>query len=387
MHAWAEEGIAAHWRYKEKLTDKTKEGEQIQKLRELLELHQDLQNPHEFMSNLKVALFPDKVYVFTPKGDVKAFPKGATPIDFAYSIHTDVGHQCVGAKVNQSIVSLKYELQNGDIVEIITQAGHYPSKDWLKYSVTSKARAKIKNWVSAQEKEKSINLGRDLLEREFQRQHLKFSQIIKSNDIKKVYDEYGISSPEELMGIVGYGKVSAKRVVKYFLPEAEAKTENATTEKKGRKEIVPTTTGISLTGIEDVLERFAKCCDPIPGDDIVGFVSRGRGINIHVADCPNVRGMGTERFVNVSWNIKEKHTYPVNMRVRCIDKKGILAEISAVISSLDVNISHAEINTEPHIEAVCDFVIDVHDLKQLNQIVAAIKKLDAVTSIERLKKA
>lgn len=387
MHAWAEEGIAAHWRYKEKLTDKTKEGEQIQKLRELLELHQDLKNPREFMSNLKVALFPDEVYIFTPKGDVKSFPKGATPLDFAYSIHTDVGHQCVGAKVNHNIVPLKYELQNGDIVEIISQAGHHPSKDWLKYTVTSRARAKIKNWVSAQEKEKSINLGKDLLEREFRRRHLKFSQIIKSDEIKKVYDEYGISSPEDLMGIVGYGKVSAKRIVNYFLPAEDAKSEEIIAEKKTKKDDDSNSTDISLTGIDDVLVRFAKCCDPIPGDDIIGFVSRGRGINIHTASCSKIEGMGTERLVNVNWNIKGKHTYPVNMRVSCTDKKGILAEISAVISALDVNISHAEINTNPNIEAVCDFIIDVQNLNQFNKIVAAIKKLDIVTSVERLKKA
>jgi GTP pyrophosphokinase len=387
MHAWAEEGIAAHWRYKEKLHDKTKEGEQVQKLRELLELHQDLKNPREFMSTLKVALFPDEVYIFTPKGDVKSFPKGATPLDFAYSIHTDVGHQCVGAKVNHNIVPLKYELQNGDIVEIISQAGHYPSKDWLKYAVTSRARAKIKNWVAAQEREKSINLGKDLLEREFRRTHLKFSQVIKADGMKKVYDEYGINSPEDLMGIVGYGKVSAKRIVKYFLPEEEAKLEEPIAEKKAKKDDGPTSTGISLTGIENVLVRFAKCCDPIPGDDIIGFVSRGRGINVHATSCPNIEGMGTERFVSVNWNIKKKHTYPVNMRVLCRDKKGILAEISAVISSMDVNISHAEINTKPNIEAICDFVIDVQDLKQFNQIVAAIKKLDVVNSVERLKKS
>ncbi|MBN1662262.1 MAG: bifunctional (p)ppGpp synthetase/guanosine-3',5'-bis(diphosphate) 3'-pyrophosphohydrolase [Deltaproteobacteria bacterium] len=386
MHEWAEEGIAAHWRYKEKRADLGNDEEQIKKLRELLETQQELKNPREFMSNLKLALFPDEVYVFTPRGDVQAFPKGATPIDFAYSIHTDVGNQCIGAKVNRAIVPLKYELQNGDTVEIITQAGHHPSKDWLKFVVTSRAVAKIKNWVKIEEREKSVGLGRELLEKEFRKNHLKLNQIIKSDEMKKVYEEYSVASLDDLLALIGYGRVSAKRIVHQFLPETDKAGGGAAVAKVRTKGSEQSPVGISLTGIEDVMVRFAKCCNPIPGDEIVGYISRGRGIAVHTAMCPKARDMDSERLVDVEWSIKEKHTYPVDMRVVCRDKKGILAEVSAVISSLDTNISRAEINTDPDIEAVLDFRIDVNDLNQFNQIASAIKKLKDVVSVERVRK-
>jgi len=273
MHEWAEEGIAAHWRYKEGQSYKTGDDDQIKKLRELLEVQQDLENPREFMSNLKMALFPDEVYVFTPRGDVKAFPKGATPIDFAYSIHTDVGNQCVGAKINRNIVPLKYQLQNGDTVEIITQTGHHPSKDWLKYAVTSRAISKIRNWVKTEERNKSIALGKDILEKEFKKHQLKFSQIAKTEELKKIYADYSIAAIDDLMAIVGYGKVSAKRIVNRFLPEEVSKAAEAAPEKDKKKSQAPPSVGISLTGIEDIMVRFARCCHPIPGDEILGYIS------------------------------------------------------------------------------------------------------------------
>lgn len=381
MHEWAEEGIAAHWRYKEGRDTYLKgDEEQIKKLRELLEVQQELEDPREFMANLKLALFPEEVYVFTPKGDVKSFPRGATPIDFAYSIHTDVGHQCVGAKVNRKIVPLNYKLANGDTVEIITQAGHHPSRDWLKYAVTSKARYKIRNWIKTEEREKSILLGKELLENECKRHHLKLSQIIKSEEIKKIYEEYSIDSSEDLMAIVGYGRVSPRRIVQHFLPEGEAKTIPEKTRKKSSDSL-----GISLTGIEDVMVTFAKCCNPIPGDEILGYISRGRGVVIHTANCPNIQDRDTERLVDVAWNIKEKRTHPVQMRVICNDKKGVLAEISTVISSLDVNISQAKIDTRPNMQATCNFKIDVNDLNQLNQIISAIEKLKDVRRVDRIR--
>jgi GTP diphosphokinase / guanosine-3',5'-bis(diphosphate) 3'-diphosphatase len=223
MHEWAEKGIAAHWRYKEGRTFKNDEDTQIKKLREMLEMQQEIKDPREFMSNLKLALFPEEVYVFTPNGDVKAFPKGATPIDFAYSIHSDVGNQCIGAKVNRNIVPLKYELQNGDRVEIITQAGHHPSKDWLKYVVTTRAISKIRNWINLEEKKSSLALGRDLLDKEFKRHNLKFSNYVKSEEIRKVFTEYGINSLEDLISQVGYGHTSPKQIVNHFLMEELAK--------------------------------------------------------------------------------------------------------------------------------------------------------------------
>jgi GTP pyrophosphokinase len=386
MHEWAEEGIAAHWRYKEGKSYRSDDDDQIKRLRDLLEVQQELKNPREFMSNLKMALFPDEVYVFTPKGDVKAFPKGATPIDFAYSIHTDIGNQCIGAKVNRSIVPLKYVFQNGDTVEIITQTGHHPSKDWLKYAVTTRAISKIKNWVKAEERKKSVTLGKDLLEKEFRKHHLKFSQVVKSEEIKKIFAEYSVNTLDDLMASVGYGKVSAKRVVNQFLPDEELKPEEDRI-IKDKKKHVSSSVGISLTGIEDIMVRFAKCCNPIPGDEILGYISRGRGITVHTAHCSSAGKMDPERIVDVQWNIKEKQTYPVNMRVFCRDKKGLLAEVSTVISSLDVNISHAEVETKPQdMQAILSFRLDVNDLQQFNQVLLAIRKLKSVISVERVRK-
>ena len=386
MHAWAEEGIAAHWRYKEKRVLQNGEDDQIKQLRELVALQQELKDPREFMANLRLALFPDEVYVFTPRGDVKSFPKGATPIDFAYSIHTDVGNQCIGAKVNRSIVPLKYQLQNGDTVEIITQAGHHPSKDWLKYVVTSRALSKIRSWIKTEERNKSIALGRELLERAFRRHHLKLGTIVKSNDFRKIYDEYSVAGLDDLLAMVGYGKVSPRHIVNHFLPEEERSKEEKAPPCSRKKSRDSSSLGISVTGIEDLMVRFARCCGPIPGDDIVGYISRGRGIAVHTAGCPLVLQMDPERIVEVNWNIKEKHFYNVPMRVICRDKKGVLAEVSSVISSQDVNISFAKVDTTPGVEAICNFRLDVSDLEQFNRVVTAIKKLKGVVSVERLKR-
>jgi GTP pyrophosphokinase len=283
-------------------------------------------------------------------------------------------------------VPLKYELQNGDTVDVITQSGHHPSKDWLKYAVTSRAISKIRNWVKTEERKKSIALGKDLLEKEFKKHNLKFSQIVKSEEIKKMYAEYSIGTLDDLMAIVGYGKVSAKKIVNQFVPEEEvatAETPPVTDEKKRKS---PSSVGISITGIEDILVRFAKCCNPIPGDEIVGYISRGRGVTVHTVNCPNVEEMDAERIVDVQWNIKGKQTYPVHIRVVCRDKKGLLAEVSTVISGLDINISHAEVETRPaDMQAILSFEVDVIDLQQFNQVVAAIKKLKSVISVERVR--
>jgi len=382
MHEWAEEGIAAHWRYKEGGAFSA-DDDQIKLLRDLLDAQQEIKNPREFMSNLKVALFPEEVYVFTPNGDVRSFPKGATPIDFAYSIHTEIGHQCIGAKVNRNIVPLRYQLKNGDTVEIITQSGHQPSKDWLKYVVTSRAIAKIRNWVKTEERKKSVTLGKDLLEKEFKRHHLKFGQIAKTDEMKGVLKEYHLDSLEDLMASVGFGRLSAKHVAHHFLPEEESPKEGPS-ERKKKKNGKSAPIGISLTGIDDIMVRFGKCCDPIPGDEIMGYISRGRGITVHSMRCKRLRDMDSERLVDVQWDIREKRDYPVRMRIICYDKKGALADISAAITSLDVNITHAAINTAQNGQAQCEFGINVADLNQFNRIVTVIRKLPEVISVERL---
>ena len=387
MHEWAEKGIAAHWRYKEGKGFQEAEDSQIKKLRETLEIQQDIKNPREFMSNLKMALFPDEVYVFTPHGDVKSFPKGATPIDFAYSIHTDIGHQCIGAKVNRNIVPLRYQLQNGDQVEIITQAGHHPSKDWLKYVVTSRAISKIRNWINAEEKSRSLMLGKDLLEKEFRRHNLKFASFIKSEELKEILAEYSLPTLDDLVSQVGFGRISAKQIANQCLLDKEGRScrEPAKTTEKEKKQATPAPMGITLTGIDDVMVRFGKCCNPIPGDEIAGYISRGRGITVHVQDCPHLKRLDSERIVEVQWDLRQKHAYPVHIRVICNDQKGVLTEISSVITSFDVNISFAQVETTDMI-AKCEFVIDVNDTHQLNAIFAAIRQLKIVRSIERLNK-
>ncbi len=381
MHEWAEEGIASHWRYKEGRTFSTDEDDQIKKLRDLLDAQQEIENPREFMSNLKVALFPDEVYVFTPNGDVRSFPKGATPIDFAYSIHTDIGNQCIGAKVNRTIVPLKYQLKNGDTVEIITQAGHHPSKDWLKYVVTSRAIAKIRNFVKTEERKKSITLGRDLLDKEFRKHHLNFGKLARTKEMEGILAECHCESLDDLTALVGYGRISPKHVVHKFLPEEEVRKEEDV-DKKPKKGAGESHVGVSLTGIDDIMVRYAKCCDPIPGDEIVGYISRGRGVVVHTAVCPHVRDMDPERLVDVHWDVREKRDYAVQMRVICNDKKGILADISAAIALMDVNISHAETDTGDG-KATCDFTINVTDLEQFNRIVAAVRKVRGVVSVQR----
>jgi len=387
MHEWAEKGIAAHWRYKEGRAHKNDEDNQIKKLREVLEIQQEIKNPKQFMSDLKLALFPEEVYVFTPRGDVKSFPKGATPIDFAYSIHTDVGNQCIGAKVNRSIVPLRYKLQNGDRVEIITQAGHHPSKDWLKNVVTTRAISKIRNWINLEEKKNSMVLGRELLEKEFKRHNLKFGNLVKSDEIKKAFSFFAVSQLDDLIAQVGSGRISPKRIANYFIAGGESEEPAETvTEKIKKKKPASPSMGVSLIGVEDVddiMVNFAKCCNPIPGDEISGYISRGRGVIVHTSKCPYIKRMDHERIVNVQWSSREDHTYPVHIKVVCDDIKGILTEVSSIISSFDINISYAQVETD-NLIATCNFVIDISNLPQLNQILSAIKQLKFVKSIERL---
>ena len=384
MHEWAEKGIAAHWRYKEGKVSAAADEDQIKKLREILELQQDQKDAREFMKNLKMSLFPDEVYIFTPKGDVMSFPKGATPIDFAYSVHTDVGNHCIGAKVNRNIVPLKYTLQNGDTVEVTTQPGHHPSKDWLKYAVTPRALSKIRQWIKTEEREKSIAIGRDILEREVKKQHLKFNQIIKSAEFKEMLNAQTLNTVDDLLALIGYGKISAKHIINQLSPEEEV-TEEIVSEKPRKKLKKSSDAGISITGVDDVMVRFAKCCTPLPGDEIIGYITRGRGVSVHVSSCPVIHEMDTERLVDVMWNIERKQAFPVNIRLFCVDKKGLLSELSNVISSLGINISSANIDTIRGENATCNFELDVNDLDQFNKLAAELRKLKSVLSVERVR--
>ncbi len=277
-------------------------------------------------------------------------------------------------------------MQNGDTVEIITQAGHHPSKDWLKFVVTSKAISKIKNWIKTEERRKSIDIGKDVLERELRKFHLKYNEIIKSDMMKKIFDDYSVDAIDDLLAQVGYGKVSARTIVNHFITEPVKDKEESILEKLKKKFSKSASAGVSITGVEDVMVRFSKCCNPLPGDEVIGYITRGRGLSVHTSNCPMVKAIDPERLVEVNWNIKGKETYPVHIRVICKDKKGLLAEVSNAISSIDVNIGYATVDAnKPDQSAICDFQLEVHDVRHLNEVVSALKKLKSVIMVERIR--
>lgn len=389
MHRVAEAGIAAHWKYKEGKGYDEKEVKRFAWLRQLLEWQQELQDSREFMDTVKVELFPEEVYVFTPKGDVKSFPRGATPIDFAYGVHTDVGHRCVGAKVNGKLVPLKYELNNGDIIEVITSPHHTPSKDWLKIVKSSRARNKIRAWIKTEERNRSISLGREIVEKEFRRYSLNYGKLLKSGEIKKVAAEFGFVGDEDLMASVGYGKLSCNQLLGKLLPpeklEERQERKESRVSKIMEKLTKKSSSAIQISGVEDVLVRFGKCCNPVPGDDITGFITRGRGVTIHTSDCAIAKDCDPERRVDVAWNKSRKVALPVKIRVSCHDQKGILANISQAIANSEANIASASIHSTVDKRGINLFEVEITDLDHLNRVINNIMKVNGVTKVERLK--
>ena len=394
MHRVAEEGIAAHWKYKEGRSSIDPTDQSFVWLRQLMEWQRELKDSKEFLHTLKVDLFPDEVYVFTPRGDVKPFPKGATPIDFAFAVHTDVGLRCVGAKVNGRLVPLRTELQNGDIVEILTSPNHTPSRDWLKIVKTPRARSKIRQWIKNEERTRSVSLGRDMLEKEIRRLGKSPIQLLKPEVLSAVLGRYGLGSEEEFFAAVGYGKVSPRQAVARLLPpeemqaltEAEEAREKKTDRKPARPR--PTDEGVRIRGIDDILVRFSKCCSPVPGDEIIGFITRGRGVSIHTVDCPNAVSLmaDPERQIAVHWDGQRKGAHQVKIRVQIgKDRPGILAEISTAISRTNTNIAQAEIRVTEERTGVNTFVLEVNDLRQLQAAMQAIQKVDGVVGVERVK--
>jgi GTP pyrophosphokinase len=389
MHRVAEAGIAAHWKYKEGKGYDEREVKRFAWLRQLLEWQQELADSKEFMDSVKVELFPEEVYVFTPKGDVKSYPKGSSPIDFAYSVHTDVGHRCVGAKVNGKLVPLKYELKNGDIVEVITSPHHTPSKDWLKIVRSSRARNKIRAWIKTEERKRSITLGREICEKEFRRFSLNFSKLQKTGEIKRIAVEFGFVGEDDLMAAVGYGKLSWTQVAGKFLPEDKLEDVRARKESRVAKVLDrikgKSSSAIQISGVDDVLVRFGKCCNPVPGDEIVGFITRGRGVTVHAADCPVALESDPARRIDVAWNRDRKSVLPVKIRVSCHDQKGILANISQAIANCEANITSASIQSTVDKMGVNIFEVEVTDLEHLRRVMNAITKVKGVTQVERMK--
>lgn len=390
MHKIAEEGIAAHWKYKEGKILGEADEKQFTWLRQLLEWQRDLKDNREFIESLKVDLFPNEVYIFTPKGAVKQFPVGATPIDFAYSIHSDIGNHCIGAKVNGKIVPLRYELQNGDTVEILTSPNQKPSKDWLKFVKTSRAKTKIRQWFTAEEREKSISLGKEILEKELRKYGLQQAKLMKSGELARVAGEFSFQTVDDLIAAVGYGKVTTNQIIGKILPQEELEQQKEELRLGRLKHLVQRITrsprdALLIKGIDNVMVRYAGCCNPVPGDKVIGFITRGRGVTIHTADCQNVIDDDPNRRVEVEWDSTKEYIYPVRIRVYSEDKKGLLAEISHSLSSNEANIKNAKVDTTEDKKAISTFEVEIRDLNHLNRVIRAIEKIKGINRVERLR--
>src|SRR5215813_7848687 len=342
MHRIAEEGIAAHWLYKEK-KDRSGLDQAFVWLRQLLEWQKEMKDPREFMETVRVDLFPDEVYVFTPKGDVKALPEDSTPIDFAYAVHTKVGEHCVGAKVNGKLVPLRTPLRQGDIVEIVTSPNQHPSRDWLKIVKSSRARSKINQWLKVEERARSIELGREMFEREAKKYRLNATALLSGEEIKKTAADFGFAGPDDLMAALGYGKSSVHQVLNKLAPNALLESPDKPKPAASRPAPVD---GVRIRGVDDLLVRFARCCNPLPGDPIVGFITRGRGLTVHARDCLTVAKsvLDRERLIDVEWDVEEPGKRPVRIAVYIgKDRPGLLSEITGAISARNGNITKAEV--------------------------------------------
>ena len=385
MHRVAEEGIAAHWLYKEKKSGHDRFDEAFMWLRQLMESQTDVTDSKEFLDSVRVDLFPDEVYVFTPKGDVKALPEGSTPLDFAYAVHTDVGHHCVGAKVNGKLVPLRYTLRQGDIVEIVASPTQHPSLDWLKIVKSSRSKAKINQWLKVEERARSLELGRELFDREAKKYRLVPATLLASEEMKKLLVELGFSSADDLLASVGYGKSSVHQVVGKLAP---AVVHDEPVPDRAAKTPRKAEGAVRIRGVDDVLVRFGKCCSPVPGDGIVGFITRGRGLTVHARDCLTVvkNVLDKERLVAVEWDAGEPAKRPVKIAVYIgHDRPGILAEITAAISSRQGNITKAEITVTDDRKGINHFVIEVEDLQQLQGIMQGIREVKDIVNVERVR--
>jgi GTP pyrophosphokinase len=388
MHRIAEEGIAAHWLYKEKRSDRDKFDDAFTWLRQLLESQKETSDPKEFLDSVRLDLFPDEVYVFTPRGDVKALPEGSTPVDFAYAVHTDVGHHCVGAKVNGKLVPLRYTLRQGDILEIVTSPTQHPSRDWLKIVRSNRARAKINQWLKIEERTRSLALGRELFEREAKKYRLAPAALLTSDEMKKLVGELGFPSADDLLASIGYGKTSIQQVLGKLAPATVHDTDAATETKPARPARKGEGPAVRIRGVDDLLVRFAKCCSPVPGDGIVGFITRGRGLTVHARDCLTVAKnvLDKERLVAVEWGAAEPAKRPVRIAVYIgRDRPGLLAEITAAISSRQGNIIKAEITVTDDRKGLNHFVVEVEDLRQLQDIMQAIRDVKDIVNVERVR--
>ncbi|MDD2201865.1 MAG: bifunctional (p)ppGpp synthetase/guanosine-3',5'-bis(diphosphate) 3'-pyrophosphohydrolase [Firmicutes bacterium] len=384
MHRTAEYGIAAHWRYKEGGGGGGDFEEKITWLRQILEWQKETRNGTEFVETLKVDLFSDEVYVFTPRGDVKTLPAGSTPVDFAYSIHTDVGHSCSGARVNGRMVPLSKKLSTGDIVEIITsksQAG--PSRDWLAIAKTSKAKGKIRQWLKEQRREASVEQGKELIEKELRRLGLEVRANMKDERLLEVAQKFSYQSANDLLGSVGYGKVSAAQVVTRLVPDRvlDEVPKPFPTRSKSRS-----SHGVSVPGVDNVLVRFARCCNPVPGDEIIGYVTRGRGVSVHRLDCRNasiILDNDEERAVEVCWDTKAGESYPVDIEMEAYDAPGLLTLVINTTVEMKAHVSAVTARTVSNRLAVINMTMEINDVKHMNSVIERLKRISGVQSVRR----
>jgi GTP pyrophosphokinase len=394
MHRMCEEGIAAHWKYKDGPVSAQDE-QRLAWLRQVVDWQRDVSDPNEFLSTLKIDLYPEEVYTFTPKGRVVVLPRESTPIDFAYSIHTEVGHSCVGAKVNGRMVPLRHKLHSGDIVEILTQPGHKPSRDWLSAAKSSRARNKIKHWLNLHQRERAIEIGRKLIEKEARKYRVALKEI-RDEEIRKVAADYGLGQTDDLMAGIGYGKYSARQVLARLSPAAsEPLAETPERPPGGIASVVRRVFGgddsnaIRVKGHGDLLVYRARCCNPIRGEAVVGYVTRGKGVAVHSVSCPNVVNLmyEPERRIDVEWGQDDDapSSYPVKLTVYCDDRFGMLKQITAVISDTKTNIRNIEARTSNG-QANVDVVLDIADLKHLEHIITGVRKIPGVREVQRLQK-
>jgi GTP pyrophosphokinase len=390
MDLVAEDGIAAHWRYKEGKAAPEGFDRNVRWLRQLLEIQTEQSDPRSFLSSLKLDLYPDEVYVFTPKGDVYSFPRDATPLDFAYRIHTDLGHHCTGARLNGRLVPLRTPLKTGDIVEILTSAARAPSRDWLNLVVTSRAKSKIRHWLNTQQTEQAIQVGRRLLEKELQRLGLPPRKTLESDRMRKFLTEEGLARPEDLLARIGYGKATVAQVTARILTEEELAAPPEAPPGPIRRAInrlMPASGQgpIAVHGRGDVLTVLARCCRPVPGDEIVGYITRGRGISVHSVDCPNVRNLlyNPEREIEVTWAKEDGGLYPVSFVIETEDRRGMLARLTEAIAKLDTNIRQIEADTERPGRGNIEVVVEVRNRSHLDRIRRALGGLPGVLEVAR----
>ncbi len=394
MHRTAEYGIAAHWKYKEGTVKTDNFDEKLSWLRQLLEWQKDMKDPKEFMESLKIDFFTDEVFVFTPKGDVISLPNGSTPIDFAYRVHTAVGNNCVGAKVDGRIVPLDYKLKNGNIVEVITSANNTgPSRDWLKVVKSSQAKTKIRQWFKREEKDLNIIKGKDMLEKEVKRQGFKLTEILKEDWLKNIASKVSLNTTDDLYAGLGYGSVTLSQVMprlKEFYKEhydikdekniIEPKTVPQAPKKKERAE-----QGVTVKGVDNIKVRFSKCCNPVPGDDIVGYITRGRGVSIHRSDCPNITELGSSgRFIYVEWAEDKKASYQAEIQIKATDRPGILTDITQKITDAKLAVISLSARTNREKLVLMNITLEIKDVEQLRQLVKKIKKVKGVMDAYRV---